>query len=184
MKEPAFTEKHRMWFQINYSKLHFLIQAADHVYLLLGMIDHSCIIIYIWCIHRCTHCCFGTVLGSQRNWNADDRSLGDVNVSLGAKPHPNVKVNGLSAWGTHEYNYMISRFEYVEGRPDHKGGRNTTLSWKRASRHNGVLLRHFNFHTWSEHGVLCTLWRGAVLRATTVYNVHLSSDHIAPQPPL
>ena len=37
------------------------------------------------------------------------------------------------------------------------------LTWKCASRHNGVhFFRHLNFHKWSQHGVFCT-WK---LRAT------------------
>ena len=43
------------------------------------------------------------------------------------------------------------------------------LSWKCASRHNGVaLFRHLNFQKWSDIGVFCTFWLGNVLRATTV----------------
>ena len=41
------------------------------------------------------------------------------------------------------------------------------LTWKCASRHNGV---HFfdisNFQKWSDNGVFCTFWLGNVLRAT------------------
>ena len=57
----------------------------------------------------------------------------------------------------------------------------TFLTWKCASRHNGVpffdistsktqrraLFRHLNFQKWSGPGVLCTFWLGNVLRATT-----------------
>ena len=40
------------------------------------------------------------------------------------------------------------------------------LTWKCASRHNGV---HFfdNFQKWSDNGVFCTFWLANVLRATT-----------------
>ena len=42
------------------------------------------------------------------------------------------------------------------------------LTWKCASRHNGVhLFRHLNFQKWSEAEVFCTFWLGNVLRATT-----------------
>ena len=41
------------------------------------------------------------------------------------------------------------------------------LTWKCASRHNGVHFRHLNFQKWSEPGVLCTFWLRNVLRATT-----------------
>ena len=45
------------------------------------------------------------------------------------------------------------------------------LTWKCASRHNGVhffdIFRHRNFQKWSDTGVLCTFWLGNVLRATT-----------------
>ena len=73
------------------------------------------------------------------------------------------------------------------------------LTWKCASRHNGVhffdiwtskrmvcfvhfdfemcfaprrraLFRHLNFQKWSERGVFCTFWLGNVLRATTACN--------------
>ena len=71
------------------------------------------------------------------------------------------------------------------------------LSWKCASRHNGVhffdisrhpwcfvhfdfemcfapqrraLFRHLNFQKWSERGVFCTFWFGNVLRATMACN--------------
>ena len=84
------------------------------------------------------------------------------------------------------------------------------MTWERASRHNGVrffdistsksgaipsvlnafdfdmcfapqrraLLRHLNFQKWSDVGVFCTRHTGG--RAT----FHLSSDHMAPHPPL
>ena len=45
------------------------------------------------------------------------------------------------------------------------------LTWKCASRHNGV---HFfdigNFQKWSDNGVFCTFWLRNVLRATTACN--------------
>ena len=44
----------------------------------------------------------------------------------------------------------------------------TLLTWKCASRHNGVrLFRHRNFQKWSDAEVFCTFWLGNVLRATT-----------------
>ena len=43
------------------------------------------------------------------------------------------------------------------------------LTWKCASRHNGVhlLFRHLNCQKWSAPLVLCTFWLGNVLRTTT-----------------
>ena len=42
------------------------------------------------------------------------------------------------------------------------------LTWKCASRHNGVhFFRHLNFQKWSDAEVFCTFWLGNVLRATT-----------------
>ena len=37
------------------------------------------------------------------------------------------------------------------------------LTWKCASRHNGVHFRHLNFQKWSEPLVFCTFWLGNVL---------------------
>ena len=44
------------------------------------------------------------------------------------------------------------------------------LTWKCASRHNGVHLfesRHLSLQKWTEHAVFCTFWLRNVLRATT-----------------
>ena len=44
------------------------------------------------------------------------------------------------------------------------------LTWKCASRHNGVHFfesRHLSLQKWTEHGVFCTFWLRNVLRATT-----------------
>ena len=45
------------------------------------------------------------------------------------------------------------------------------LTWKCASRHNGVhFFRHLNCQKWSAPGVFCTFWRANVLRAATACN--------------
>ena len=42
------------------------------------------------------------------------------------------------------------------------------LTWKCASRHNGVrFFQHLNFQKWSDAGVFSTFWLANVLRATT-----------------
>ena len=43
----------------------------------------------------------------------------------------------------------------------------TLLTWKCASRHNGVHFFDLNFQKWSGPGVFCTFWLQNVLRATT-----------------
>ena len=45
------------------------------------------------------------------------------------------------------------------------------LTWKCASRHNGVhFFWHLYFQKCSDHGVFCTFWLGNLLRATTACN--------------
>ena len=51
----------------------------------------------------------------------------------------------------------------------------TFLTWKFASRHNGVhFFRHLNVKKWSENGVLCTFWLGNMLPATTACTLSTS----------
>ena len=55
------------------------------------------------------------------------------------------------------------------------------LTWKCASRHNGV---HFFIISTSKSGLNGFFWLRNLIRATTACNFHLSSSQMAPRPPL
>ena len=47
-----------------------------------------------------------------------------------------------------------------------------------------ALFRHLNFQKWSDVGVFCTFWLRMCFAPQRPETVHLSSDHMAPHPPL
>ena len=54
------------------------------------------------------------------------------------------------------------------------------LTWKCASRYNGMHFFDINFQKWSEHGVFCTFWLGNVLCATTACTFSTSTSKSGP----